>query len=586
MLRQIFHSLITLALILFFMVTAQAEKPNIVIILSDDQGWGDLSLNGNTNLSTPNIDSIAHEGAMFERFYVSSVCAPTRAEMLTGRYHARTGVNGVSRGEERMNPEETTLAEVLNKAGYATGIFGKWHNGTQHPYHPNSQGFDEFYGFASGHWGNYFDPVLEHNGELVRGKGFIVDDLTSHALEFIDNQKDEPFLCYLAYNTPHSPFQVPDKFYDKFKGADISMRHRDPEKEDVDTTRAALAMCENIDWNVGRVLEKLDELNLDDNTIVIYFSDNGPNSWRWNGDMRGRKGSTDEGGVRVPFLVKWPGHIEAGAKVKEIAGAIDLLPTLAGLLDLEMPQEKPIDGVNLSPLLLGKAEEWQERLIYSRTWNFVSVRNQRFHFDSRGDLYDLDADPGQRSKVNDKYPEVANTLSEAVKAWREEVLPDSIEETRPFAIGYGDWKNSVLPARDGVNEGSIKRSGGAPNCSYFTNWTLLEDRMTWNVEVAQAGTYEVTAYYTCPEKDVGATVRLSLGDAEVKANVLEANDPPAYGMEQDRVPRGSESYVKDFKPMSLGNIELQAGQGTLVLDATEMPGDSVMEVRALVFTRL
>jgi hypothetical protein len=364
------------------------------------------------------------------------------------------------------------------------------------------------------------------------------------------------------------------------------MRHRDPEKEEVDTTRAALAMCENIDWNVGRVLEKLDELNLNDNTIVIYFSDNGPNSWRWNGDMRGRKGSTDEGGVRVPCLVKWPGHIQAGEKVKDIAGAIDLLPTLASILELEMPKDKPIDGVSLSPLLLGKVKEWPERLIFSRHKNTVSVRNQRFHLDFHGDLYDLDSDPGQRNKVNKEFPEVEKKLSDAVEAWRKEVLPDSVEETRPFVIGYGDWKNSVLPARDGVNEGGIERSGGAPNCSYFTHWTSLDDRMTWNVEVAQAGSFEVTAYYTCPKEDVGATIRLSLGNAEVTAKVQEAHDPPAYGMEQDRVPRGSESYVKDFKPMTLGKISLEAVQGTLVLDATEIPGETVMEVRALVFTRL
>ncbi|MCZ6632741.1 MAG: sulfatase-like hydrolase/transferase, partial [bacterium] len=296
-------------------------KPKFLILLTDDQGWGDLSLHGNTNLDTPNIDSLARDGALFDRFFVCPVCAPTRAEFLTGRYHLRGGVRGVSTGEERLNPDEKTIGDTFKSAGYATGAFGKWHNGTQHPYHPNARGFDEFYGFCSGHWGHYFDPILEHNGEIVRGKGYIADDFTDHAMAFIEQNKDRPFFCYVPYNIPHSPFQVPDRFFEKFKDHPIDMRDRDPDSEDINRTRAALAMCENVDWNVGRLLAKLDDLNLSDNTVVIYFSDNGPNGPRWNGGMKGRKGSTDEGGVRVPFLIRWPGHIQPGTEIPQIAGA-------------------------------------------------------------------------------------------------------------------------------------------------------------------------------------------------------------------------------------------------------------------------
>jgi len=189
------------------------RKPNVVIILSDDQGWGDLSVNENVNLSTPNIDSLAREGATFERFYVCPVCAPTRAEFLTGRYHLRGGVYGVSTGGERLNIDEHTIADSFKAAGYATGAFGKWHNGTQYPYHPNGRGFEEYYGFCSGHWGTYFDPPLEHNGKPVQGHGYIIDDLTDHALKFLEEKKDRPFFCYVPYNSPHSPMQVPDRFY-------------------------------------------------------------------------------------------------------------------------------------------------------------------------------------------------------------------------------------------------------------------------------------------------------------------------------------------------------------------------------------
>ena len=180
-----------------------ATRPNIVIVLSDDQGWGDLRCQGNTNLTTPNIDSLARDGAKFERFYVCPVCSPTRAEFLTGRYHPRGGVSGVSTGEERLNLDEHTIAETFKAAGYATGAFGKWHNGTQWPYHPNARGFDEYYGFCSGHWGTYFDPPLEHNGRAVQGRGYLIDDLTDHALAFIEQNRAKPFLCYVPFNVPH-----------------------------------------------------------------------------------------------------------------------------------------------------------------------------------------------------------------------------------------------------------------------------------------------------------------------------------------------------------------------------------------------
>src|SRR5581483_11366357 len=241
-------------------------------------------------------------------------------------------------------------ADTFKAAGYATAAFGKWHNGTQYPYHPNGRGFDEYYGFCSGHWGDYFSPPLDHNGQIVRGKGYLIDDLTDHALAFIEAQRNRPFFCYLPYNIPHSPMQVPDRFWEKFKNADIKLRYAGPQREDVAMSRAALAMCENIDWNGGRVLAKLAELKLADNTIVVYFSDNGPNSWRWNGGMKGRKGSTDEGGVRSPLLVRWPGHIKPGTKIEPIAGAIDLLPTLSALAGVPLIGDKPLDGRSLAPL--------------------------------------------------------------------------------------------------------------------------------------------------------------------------------------------------------------------------------------------
>ncbi|HAL15167.1 MAG TPA: N-acetylgalactosamine 6-sulfate sulfatase, partial [Planctomycetaceae bacterium] len=208
-------------LIIASSVSQAAERPNVVVILTDDQGWGDLSINGNTNLQTPNIDQLARDGARFDRFYVCPVCSPTRAEFLTGRHHARSGVFSTSAGGERMNLGEVTIGDMFKSAGYRTAAFGKWHNGMQYPYHPNGRGFDEYYGFCSGHWANYYSPMLEHNGKIVRGDGFVIDDFTNKAMEFIEesvtNKSGEPFFAYLPYNTPHSPMQVPDRWWDKFK---------------------------------------------------------------------------------------------------------------------------------------------------------------------------------------------------------------------------------------------------------------------------------------------------------------------------------------------------------------------------------
>ena len=564
------------------LLRAATPRPNILVILADDQGWGDLSVHGNTNLSTPNIDSLARDGALFDRFFVCAVCAPTRAEFLTGRYHARGGVRGVSTGQERLNLDERTLAQTFKSAGYATGAFGKWHSGSQHPYHPNARGFDEFYGFTSGHWGHYFDTEMDHNGQLVRGKGYIIDDEAEHAMRFLEKNRAQPFLCYVPFNSPHSPMQVPDRFYQKFANADIKMLDYGKDREDVQFTRAALAMCENIDWNVGRLLAKLDELKLRDNTIVFYFSDNGPNSWRWNGGMKGRKGTVDEGGLRVPFLMRWPGHIRPGTKIREIAGAIDILPTLCELTGVPMDSKKPLDGRSLKPLLLGEEVDWSDRMLFSLQGKRISVRTQRHRLDADGKLFDMSTDPGQTTNVAESQPAIAERLRKAVSDWGKEVLPLVGRDDRPYTVGYS--KMTYLPARDGVPEGGIKRSAGPPNSSFFTNWKTTDDRITWDIEIGQAGTFAVDIFYTCAAKDVGSTIELSFLESSVTGKIKIANDPPLIGEAQDRSPR-TESFVKDFKPLRLGNIKLGKGRGKLMLKALTVTGGQVADVRYVILTR-
>jgi hypothetical protein len=403
---------------------------------------------------------------------------------------------------------------------------------------------------------------------------------------FIEHNKNRPFFCYLPYNTPHSPMQVPERFWEEYKNHPLSMRHREPEKEQIDKTRCALAMCENIDWNVGRVLKRLEELKVADNTIVIYFSDNGPNSWRWNDGMKGRKGSTDEGGVRVPFEIRWLGHIKPGIKIEQIAGAIDLLPTLADAAGIPIVSTKPLDGISIKPLLLGEVENWPDRMIFSHQRGRISVRTQRYRLDHTGKLFDMTTDPGQYRDISKDKPKIAAKLKQAVARWKDEVLPKSREDERSFTVGYPEFPTTFLPARDGVPHGNVKRSARAPNCSFFTNWLSKNDKITWDIEVATGGNYEAVIYYTCPKRDVGSTFELCFGHSRVRGKVTEPHDPPLVGEEFDKVDRGSESYVKDFRPLRLGVFKMEKKRGELSLQALDVPGRQVMDVRAVKLTLL
>jgi len=566
--------------------TAPTSPPNILFILTDDQGWGDLSVNGNNNLHTPNIDQLAKNGATLDRFFVSPVCSPTRAEILTGRYAVRSGVYSTSQGGERIDLDETTIADVFKQAGYATGAFGKWHSGMQYPYHPNGRGFDEYYGFCSGHWGNYIDPVLEHNGDLVMGEGFLPDDLTNKAMAFIAQNKDRPFFAYLPLNTPHSPMHMPDEWWDRFKDKDLKLLGDGRGKEEIEHTKAALAFVENIDYNVGRIVQKLQALDLANNTIIIYLSDNGPNGSRWNGGMKGRKGSTDEGGVRSPTFIQWKNVIPAGKKVETIATALDFLPTLADLAGIDFTTTKPLDGRSIKPLLLEKKTKWEERFIYNYWRDKLSVRSQNFRLGHKGQLFDMVNDPAQRVDVADQFPSVYAKLKKAQKNWLETVaieLPE--KDTRAFPVGHPDYHVTQIPARDATATGNIQRSNRWPNCSFFEDWTDVNDKITWDIEVVESGDFEVILYYTCAAENVGGTFELTFNDVGLVGEITEAHDPPLLGVDQYRYPNG-ESYVKYFKPLNLGKIHWKQGVGTLSLNALEIPNKELMDFRLLMIKRL
>jgi len=610
MISHIKTLLLLCVFILGFASAAIADQPNVVIFLADDAGWGDYGFNGNQQIATPNIDQIARQGATLDRFYVCPVCSPTRAELLTGRYHLRGGVVGVSTGQERLDLDERTIADAFKAAGYATGAFGKWHNGSQWPYHPMARGFNEYFGHTSGHWGEYFDPELEHNGKMVRTQGYIVDVCTDKAIDFIRRNHEKPFFCYVPFTTPHSPWAVPEEDWVRFKDKPITQTATDPQREVIEHTRCALAMVENQDRNVGRILRELEQKGILDDTIIVYFSDNGPNSMRFNGGMKGRKGTTDEGGLRVPGLIRWPRTIPGGKVVTQITGAIDLLPTLLSLTEVDRVGDKPLDGVDLSPLLTFPESQdnaspqptvdWPERMIFSTWAGRISVRTDQYRLDDKGLLFDMIADPGQTQDLSRTKPEVATTLRKAVADWDAEMKheadhklqkgisqserPKSSVDPRPIHIGFKEFPMTILPARDGEPKGGIRRSSSAPNSSYFVNWTSVDDTIAWQVTVVNSGRYDVTIDYTCPLNDAGSKIELGFCQSKLDAIVSPGWDPPLYN-NQDTLPRPpAESKMKPFRTLSLGSIELAAGAGELRLRALQIPGQSVMDLRRITLT--
>lgn len=593
--HQNHHSLASLLLMAFIwaavlhVTTTAATRPNVLIILADDMGWGDLGINGNKDAATPHLDSLARDGILFDRFFVCPVCSPTRVEFLTGRYHPRSGVCDTSRGGERMSADEQTVADLFQSAGYATACFGKWHNGANFPHHPNARGFDEFYGFCSGHWGDYLSPELEHNGVMVKGQGFITDDLTHHASAFISqrHKAGQPFFVFLAFNTPHSPMQVPDEWWNKFHNKEITQEVATTRRATKDHTRAALALCENIDANVGRLLRTLDDLKISDDTIVLFFSDNGPNGQRWNDGMKGIKGNTDEGGVRSPLLIRWQNRFPAGKIIRPITAVIDILPTLTELAGVPNKSDKPLDGISWKPLLFDPEKattNWPDRMIFSHWHGNVSARSQRYRLDAEGRLFDMMVDPSQRHDVSDKEPVTTRMMKSAVASWKESVLPQVGSHKQPFIIAHPDCSWSRLNADDARTSGSIQRSSVHPNCSYLTHWRSLEDRIVWDVEVMTAGNYQVDLCYACPVKDIGSSVEVSIGPHRITGKISQPHDPPLRGKEAERVPR-SESYTKDFRLMNLGIMPMVKGKNTVTIKATEITGGQVMEFRSLTFTR-
>ncbi len=541
-------------------VLSAAEKPNVLLIVIDDQGYGDFGFTGNPQLQTPVLDALAKQSARFERFYVTPFCSPTRAALLTGRYGLRGGVHGVARGQETMRTEETTIAELLRDAGWRTGLFGKWHNGENFPYTPNGQGFDEALGFNLGHWNNYFDPRLRHNAEWAQGRGYITEVLTDAALGFIEKNRGQPWLCYLAYNAPHSPFQCPDKEFAKYKAMGLD-----------DTTACVYGMCENLDTNIGRVLAKLDEWKLAKDTIVIFLTDNGPNTERFTSGLRGKKGSLYEGGSRTHLLVRWPGR--EPRVVPTLAAAIDLLPTLAEMCGVPAKTAFPLDGRSLVPLIEGRADAWPERTLFiqnlarqdlKRTQGTAITQDYTAVNTGKGwELYDLRTDPGQKQDIAAKTPDLTKTLAGKFEAWWTDVSEGVTRDRPPVPAGHPQEPLVEASAAQAELAGGLAYSVKAPNNAWIVGWEKVGATAEWKIEPVKAGSYEIGISYTRANADPAETIRI-----EISGRTVEAAVPQTAVQEipqPNRVEAPAEARDMVWQTLTVGRADLSPGEQSLTL---------------------
>lgn len=559
------------------------NRPNVILVMTDDQGYGDVRSHDNPLIDTPHLDELAKDGARFKNFFVSPLCAPTRASLLTGRYHIRTGTVNVSNNLEIMRSEETTIAELFQANGYRTALFGKWHNGEHYPNNPNGQGFDEFVGFCAGHIGNYFDPVLEHNADTIETNGFITDVLTDKAMEWIEANRNENFFCYIPYNAPHTPYQVPDAYYEKYSDRGLDVK-----------TATIYGMVENIDDNMGRLLRKVEELGLQDNTIVLFLTDNGPNTRdRYNGGMKGHKGRVDEGGVRVPLFVRWSGHIKSHHVVDGLAAHIDLLPTLADLCSVEIPASLRLDGHSLKASLLAEEPAPSDRMVFThRYWAKKlqlpngAARSLRYRYvltAKEESLFDLVEDPGQKTNIRQQLPDELQRHRTAYRNWFADVSKNwEMESLIP--CGYREFPITHLHAVQSTLSGSLRFHGKGFHHDWIVNWVNPKDRVTWDLDVVESGNYRVALKYTCPTQDIGSQVLIQVNENEVRALVDQPFDPDLFPS-HDRAPRSGE-LEKPWATLELGEMKMDRGVTNLVLSAESMPGTQVMEVREVILERI
>jgi arylsulfatase len=477
--------------------------------MTDDQGFGDLGINENPNIITPNIDQFASESVQFDNFFVSPVCAPTRASLMTGRYSLRTGVRDTYNGGAIMSNTETTIAEILKEADYSTGIFGKWHLGDNYPFRPSEQGFDESIihlaggigqvgDFTNYYKGNtsYFDPILWKNNKKNQYDGYCSDIFAENAVKFIEKNKNKPFFCYLSFNAPHTPLQVPKKYYDMYKDLDPEVGFMDESlaskmsEKDKEDARRIYGMVTNVDDNVGKVLNKLTELGIEEETIIIFMTDNGPQQFRYNSNMKGLKGTVYNGGTRVPFYIKYAEKFKNSKVISRMSAHIDILPTILELCNLKIPSDRKIDGQSLVPLINSKPfndrhlfSYWTRR--FPEKYINMSIQNDNYKLVGNNDyngkikdfeLYDLIADPLESKNVINQNIEIAKSFKIEMDNSIDDLLSSENIKNPPRIIVGSEFENPTVLNR---NDASGERGIWAQN-DIYSYWKVNFKKGTYD----------------------------------------------------------------------------------------------------------
>jgi len=503
------------------------DKPNVILIMTDDQGYGDIASHGHPHLVTPHMDKLWEKSVRLNNFHVDPTCAPTRSALMTGRYSGRVGVWHTVMGRNLLREDEATLGEILREAGYRTGIFGKWHLGDTYPYGAKFRGFDDaIVHYAGGvgqtpdYWGNdYFEDHYNDNGEWRRFQGYCTDVWFNQALRFIQESKDQPFFLYLPTNAAHQTRpHVPERYRMLYNDLD------EPER-----LKTYWGMITNIDDNLGVMIDRLKSWGLMENTILIFMGDNGTamgaNHWpvdqrddwseRYNAGMRDGKGSHYDGGHRLFGFVYYPGGgIQGGRNIEQITAHIDIMPTVLELCGISAPDSVKFDGVSLVPLLTGKNENWQERTIFVHNqrvlspikWKETSVMTNRWRLIDNKELYDMTVDPGQKRNIIDQHPEVAKSLRQEYNLWWEDISARFKEKT-PLYVGTEHQNPVQLNSHDWM----IDSISNLPwNQTHVLKRPLSNG--PWMVRIAKKGTYA----FILRERPEVANFQLTADEARLK----------------------------------------------------------------------
>lgn len=504
----------------------KSTKPNMVLVLIDDMGYGDMSCLGNPNLKTPEIDQFYKKSVRLTDFHVDPTCAPTRSSLLTGKYSSKVGVWHTLQGRSILKNGEVTLANIFEENGYKTGLFGKWHLGDNYPYRPQDRGYQEVLTFGGGgvgqnpdFWRNdYFDDVYLHNGKHQFYEGYCTDIWFENAINFIEKNKDQPFFCHIATNAPHYPYYVPNDYT-------LALRAKGMD----DNTARYLGMIANIDVNMGTLLKKLEDLSLIENTVFIFMSDNGQSSVKlpkpgdpfyFNAGMRGVKGSNYDGGHRVNCFISWPkGNINNG-DVNQLTAGFDLMPSIIELCGLENKHNIDFDGKSLVPLLKNPNSKWDERTLFVHNqrietpvkWRNCAVMTQQYRLINGKELYDMKTDPGQEKDISSANPQIVQKLREQYNQWWKDI---SVEFDKYVRIYVGnDEENPIkLNCHDWHNEEPLR---------VFDQETIRQREHLngfWAVDIVKDGEYEFTCRTYPKEEDTRldmSKIKLKVGNQEIE----------------------------------------------------------------------